>query len=167
MTMPRSLFNKKKKETNNQGFILGLLIIGLVAYSIFGGGGEATNRNGQVTDDLPNITDKISMDETYIVRVYETSAEKDIWLTKQINNEEFWIKWLSDKGMDFHTLDPIGLEGESNPQAESFVKAAKNRDIEPPFWMHVKQGGTVLSITPFTEAVGEETWKAIIGKSVK
>lgn len=169
--MTRSLFNKQQKSSNNQGFIFGLLIIGLIVFFVWGEG-ETSNKttpekeDSQVVDDQQSSSDKPKIEDTYIVRVYETSADKDIWLTKQINNQIFWIKWVSDQGMDLHTLDPVGMDDEPNPQAESFVRAAKERDIDPPFWMHVKNGGTVLSITPYEESIGEDTWKSIIKKSV-
>lgn len=172
-----------KQGGNKSGLILGIIIVALIGFIYAHQAGLIAPKqiendkkvpdkqtvvdpiDDQVDDSTPS--NNVSIEDTYVVRVYESSAEKPMWLTKQIRNEQFWIAWVADQGMDLHTLDPINREGEANPQAASFVKAAKERDIEPPFWMHVKQGGSVLSITPFEDGVDEDAWKQVIENSVK
>lgn len=164
------------KPNGTLGFLMGLIIIGLLAFIYAHQTGLIDSQpqdKQQVVDPIDDTeenspsVDKVDIEDTYIVRIFETAADKEIWLTKQINNEQFWIKWVADQGMKLHTLDPIDGDGNPNPQAESFVKVAKDRGIESPFWMHVKNGGTVLTITQYKESVEEDTWKTIIKNSVK
>lgn len=118
-------------------------------------------------EDKPEPVDKVKLSDTYVVRVFESKAsENPAWLVKQMQDDQFWLKWLrSDQQIGLHTFDAY-FDGKPNPQAESFVREAKNHGIDPPFWMHVSSG-TVLSITPFSESLKSEDWKKIIERVAK
>lgn len=184
--MSYSPYDQYEQRPKSQGpqpgilsFLLGLAIIAALLFVYAHQSGlidnPPDNQDEQVIvdpviDDQPEPdkdSTKPSIDETYIVRIFETAADKDPWLAKQVNNEVFWIKWIADQGMKLHTFDPVDLDGKVNRQAETFVNAAKDQGIEAPFWVHLKRGGVVLSITPFKESVEEDTWKSIIQNSVK
>lgn len=176
---PPQQTSKPTKQNNTLGFLMGLIILGLLAFVYAHQTGliepQSQDQQKQVIDDSviddsaedKATVDKPAIEDTYVVRVFETAADKELWLTKQVNNEQFWIKWIAEQGMKMHTLDPIDGDGNDNPQASSFVRAAKDRGIASPFWMHVRNGGTVLTVTQYKESVDEDTWKTIIKNSVK
>lgn len=170
----------QKSNNTNQGFILGLLIVGLIGFFVANQAGlidlKPDNSQVVVIDDQPTDddspvepqTDKPPADKTYVVRVVESKmADSDGWLSDQIQNQKFWqVKVKGELGMGLETLDPFGDDGEPNQQASSFVKAASDRGVNPPFWIHAHKG-TVLSLTPFSEDVDQDAWLKIIKNSVK
>lgn len=183
--MAYSVFDENKPEqpkqsNSTQGFILGLLIIGLIAFLVFDKSGlvDSTpdispvviveDQPTEPSEDQEPKADKPLIDETYVVRVVESKiADSDGWLSDQIQNQKFWqVKLKGELGMGLETLDPFGDDGEPNVQASSFVKAGADRGVEPPFWIHAHKG-TVLSLTPFSEDVDQDAWLKIIKNSVK
>lgn len=169
-----------RSNNTNQGFILGLLIIGLLGFFVANQAGLIDLNQDEpkvvvVDDELPTEpndetpqVDKPSADETYIVRVVESKmSNEDGWLSDQIQNQKFWqVKIKGELGMGLETLDPFGDDGQPNAQASSFVKAGADRGVEPPFWIHAHKG-TVLSLTPFSQDVDQDAWLKIIKNSVK
>jgi hypothetical protein len=91
--------------------------------------------------------------------VYETESDKmPVWLVKLMDEDGFWDKWLPEQGMSYYTVDPT-----SNPKdAESFLEAAKKRNVSPPCWLHCKKGGVVLSATAFKPTDKPSTLTSII-----
>jgi len=170
-------------NNTNQGFILGLLIVGLLGVFVASQIGlvdfKQPNSPVPIVDDSQAVepdendsekqsADLPAIDETYIVRVVESKiSDVDGWLSDQIQNQKFWqVKVKGELGMGLETLDPFGDDGGPNIQAESFVAAGSNRGIEPPFWIHAHRG-KVLTVTPFSKDVGEDAWLKIIKNSVK
>ena len=165
--MPYSPYRVRQQRSSNNNLLV-LLLIGLCVFFYAQSQGwinwekrqdeqVIVDPDDEKEEDRP--VDPVNLEDTYIVRVYETAATKDKWLAKQVNNEMFWLKWVSEQGMKLYTFDP------DSEQSKTFVDAAKEQGINSPFWLHVKNGGRVLSINPFKESVGEETWKSIIKKS--
>lgn len=108
---------------------------------------------------IPSPNDKVVLADTYIVRMYETESDKmPVWLVKLMDEDAFWNKWIPEQGMSYYTIDPT-----SNPKdAESFLEAAKKRNISPPCWLHCKKGGVVLSATAFKQTDKPSTLISII-----
>lgn len=169
-----------RSNNTNQGFILGLLIVGLLGFFVANQAGLIDLNQDEPTvviaddelptepsDEIPQV-DKPNADETYIVRVVESKmSNEDGWLSDQIQNQKFWqVKVKGELGMGLETLDPFGDDGKPNVQASSFVKAGADRGMEPPFWIHAHKG-TVLSLTPFSQDVNQDAWLKIIKNSVK
>jgi hypothetical protein len=172
---------QQPKSNNTQGFILGLLIVGLLGFFFASHAGfiEIPKNGGESVVVVPTIepedddqqqpdASKPPVGETYIVRIVESKmSDEDGWLSDQIQNQKFWqVKVKGELGMGLETLDPFGDDGEPNHQAESFVNAGANRGIQPPFWIHAHRG-KVLTVTPFSKDVGEDAWLKIIKNSVK
>lgn len=118
-------------------------------------------------DDKPKpIDDKAiaSLKDTYVVRVYETEADKQkAWLVKLLDADSLWIDWFNTQGMSYHTIDPSS----NASQAESFIAAAKKRNIDPPFFIHAKTGGSVINVIQFKEGMTVEDIKKSIQSKVK
>ncbi len=176
-------FSVQKSRPNNNNWPIIWTIIAILLFVQWSNGGWPFGQNHRLPDwnetvidpvdddpkpqPQPEPSDKPDAKDTYIVRVFETETESNpAWLVKQIQNDQFWLKWLKDQGIALHTRDPM-FGDKPNPQAESFVRAAKERGIDPPFWLHASVGGTVLSVTPFSENTSDEEWKAIIQRAVK
>jgi hypothetical protein len=108
--------------------------------------------------------DRVPLSDTYVVRVYETEADRQkAWMVQLLDDDSFWIDWFEQYGMEYFTIAAV-----NNPeQAESFLAAARMRDIEPPFYIHAKAGGKVLSIHPFKEGMTTDDVKQTLLEKAK
>lgn len=102
--------------------------------------------------------EKVDLKQSYLIRVYETEADKQAaWLVNLLNDDSLWVDWLKSKEMRLYTFD-----AESNPeQAKSFVEAAKDHGVNEPFLMHCKSG-KVLGVIPFEESLTSEKIKSFV-----
>ena len=163
----------KNEKPSNRGkfFVIGLVLVGIW---LFSDNFKRVPPNPNPNDDTvvvdpdnnvkPDDKAIASLKDSYIVRVYETEADKQkAWLVKLLDADALWIDWIASQGMFITTLDPT-----SNPiQAESFLKAASARSIEPPFYLHAQKGGKVLNVVPFKEGMTTEDIKKSILSKVK
>ena len=165
--------NEIPKPVKNKNSTLGLVIVVLIGLLFASQMGwiqisNVPHGDARVVDKDPDKSDRPLASDTYVVRVYETKFSDDQgWLSDQIQNQKFWqVVVKGELSMGLESFDPVRDDGSPNPQASSFVTAAKNRDIEPPFWIHA-HNGEVLSVNPFDKNVGQDTWLKIIKGSVK
>lgn len=173
--MAFSVFDEPRQPRDNQAFVLGLLIVGLIGFFFASNVGliEFDNNPVPVIDqeqDREQVApseDGPALGETYVVRVYE-SKHNEAWFNEQVRNDNFWVVKLPELGIGLEYFDPYDDDGNMNPQAESFIAAAESRgvDSKAPYWIHAHRG-KVLSITPFSENVDQDEWEAIIRKSCK
>jgi len=168
-----SPYNKPKKRgsqrsvassENNTSSIVALFGICVLLGFLFVNGCPRVNPTPNPTDDTVIVEpDKdgsnIVLADTYLVRVYETETQNmPASMVKMLNDDAFWIEWFNNQKMRYFTFDPT-----SNPeQAVSFISAAKKRNISPPFYMHVRKGGAVLSVAP----IKADTTSADIKKTI-
>jgi len=108
-------------------------------------------------DKIPD-EEKVSLQDSYLVRVYETEAdEQEVWMVNFLDEDAFWLDWVKSKGMKYFTFDPSS----NKDQASSFIEAASKRNVSPPFVMHAK-AGKVLSVVALEQSVTVDELKEII-----
>ncbi len=153
---------------NSANLIIVIAIIGFLLFMFFPQFKDAVNPQPNPKPSPVNPVDPVnpvnpvnpvSLEGTYIVRLYETEADKmPTWLVKLLDNDSFWFDELAKLGVDYYTIDPS-----SNPKdAESFMQAANKRNVSPPCWIHCKKGGIVLSATAFKQSDTVDSIKRVL-----
>jgi len=95
-------------------------------------------------EEEPNVI-KVDIKGSYLIRVYETEADQQKpWMVKVLDTDSFWIDWLNSKGMCYYTFDV----NSNREQAKSFIEAAEQHSLDPPFILHGKDG-VMLSVIAF------------------
>lgn len=126
------------------------------------GGGDVIDDDDIVIIDDDDQGDEdlgpVDLENSYLVKVYETEADEvPVWMVNILDDDAFWLDWLQENKMRMFHFDP-----DSNPeQAESFLTAAADKGVDPPFVMHAK-GGKVLKVIPFEEDLTTDKIKTII-----
>lgn len=157
MNSPYKVYKEENRASSFAGaFVIAMLVLG--ALGVFFATNIVSIPDFGIVDVISDVVSpSIDNKDTYIVRVFETSTEKQPkWLVNQLNDDEFWLKWLPDNGMRYYTFNPV-IQKE---QAQSFLDVAKKQNIEPPFWLQASRAkpekdikaGKVLQVHAFEES---------------
>lgn len=99
-------------------------------------------------DDQRAEPDPVNLHGTFIVAITESKTRTPAQL-EVLNDWSFWNEQLPQLGVKWYLRDP------DSPDAKSFIDAAKDQGISPPFVMHCR-GDQPLWMIPFpksTEAI--------------
>jgi len=154
----------RQEKSNNSAIILLIVFVLLFIFSF------SLVRKSRVLPDGNDVVvidedeQQVDLKDSYIVRLYETEADKQpVWLVQLLDNDSFWIDWISSQEMRYFTLDP----GSQVDQSQSFMEVAKKRNLKLPLWMHVAKGGKVISAKAFEESTTVEEIKKIVQRKGK
>jgi len=121
--------------------------------------------------DPDKAVSKHDANNMWAFRIGESKNTRPKWLNDQFNNEKFWIREISSKGIKVRTPDPYLDDGTVNPQVAKLLKAAKDRGVSAPFLL-ITEGinGEVLHVEKFSEgdlAEKENHWRKTITQFIK